>query len=57
MRCSRAASLVLVVGLFRGIVNLSEIGGKTRDLHDGEWRYLGVFLLGLMSTWARISSS
>ena len=26
---------------------MSEICGKTRDPHDGEWRYSGVFLLGL----------
>ena len=29
-----------------GTVNLREISGKTRDSHDVEWRYSGVFVLG-----------
>ena len=41
----------------QGIVNLSRICGKTRDPHDGEWRYSGVFVLGLTSERARIGSS
>jgi hypothetical protein len=41
----------------RGIVNLSEIRGKRRDLHDKKPRYSGVLFLGLTSMWARIGSS
>ena len=40
-----------------GIVNLSEIGGKMRNLYDGQPRYSGVFFLGMTSNRARISSS
>ena len=40
-----------------GIVNSSELGGKMRNLYDGQPRYSGVFFLGMTSNRARISSS
>ena len=40
-----------------GIVNLSDICGKTRDPHEGKPLYSGVFFLGLASNRARIGSS